>query len=119
MSNQNIKIFTSISVRNITRIDTILEPARIFARSYGLQPFKIIVIEDETVKAYLLPERGTAKKINEDIHLIVLAIRPVITSEHISDFISDIRTSKKITGHSLNNYQRHIEGFINKENGKN
>jgi nitroreductase / dihydropteridine reductase len=94
--------------------DKILTPARIFAKSYGLQPFEIIEIDDENIKKELLLEIGSPGHDLDDTHLIVFAIRPVISSEHIDAFLKDIKSAKKMTGRSLNNYRKHIEGILQK-----
>jgi hypothetical protein len=117
MSTHQIKLYTNKNLYALKNVDSVLEPARIFARSYGLQPLKILEIIDADVTARLLSGQSTPKKSGDKLHLVVLAIRPVITSEHIDDFISDIRASKKIIGHSLNNYRRHIENLINRKEG--
>lgn len=117
MSTHHIELYSNKKLYAIKHIDSVLEPARIFARSYGLQPLKIIEIKDADVKARLLSGQSDQKKSSDKLHLVVLAIRPVITSEHIDDFISDIKASKKIAGHSLNNYRRHIESLINRKEG--
>jgi nitroreductase len=112
MSIHKVKVYNRRSVTALNEIDNILAPAKIFAKSYGLQPFKIITIEDENIKVKLLPEISDGKINQDDTQLIVFAIKPVITNAHINDFFTDIKASKKITGHSLSNYRRHIEGLI-------
>jgi nitroreductase len=116
MSTRQIKIYTN-KLYSLKNIDSVLEQARIFARSYGLQPLKILEIKDADLIAKLLSGQNNPKKSRDTLHLVVLAIKPVITSEHIDDFISDIRASKKTTGHSLNNYRRHIESLVNRKEG--
>jgi hypothetical protein len=116
MSNHYINLYGSTNIIASKSIDTILEPARIFARSYGLFPFKIAEIRDSSVKAKLLTgEVLQTKKEGIALHLVILAIRPAITHDHINDFIAGIKSTKKISGHSLDNYRRHIEDLINKK----
>jgi hypothetical protein len=117
MSNHYINLYSGKNIITSQSIDTILEPARIFARSYGLLPFKIEEIKDTSVKTRLLTGKDLYK--NKDdiaLNLVILAIRPVITHAHINDFIAGIKSSKKISGHSLDNYRRHIEDLIIKKN---
>jgi len=116
MSTSQIKLYSN-KLYPLNNIDSVLEQARIFARSYGLQPLKILEIKDADIKAKLLSRQNNPKKSSSTQHLVVLAIKPVITSDHIDDFISDIRASKKITGHSLNNYRRHIKSLLNRKEG--
>jgi nitroreductase/dihydropteridine reductase len=118
MSIQQTKVYNHKKAAALNKIDNTLAPAKIFAKSFGLQPFKIIEIEDEDLQLKLLPEISETKINSNNTRLIIFAIKPLITHSHINDFFTDIKISKKATGHSLSNYRRNIEDIIkNKGDG--
>lgn len=83
------------------KIETILEAIRLSASSIGIQPYTILVVEDE----------GLRKKINESIckqpqiaecsHLLVFAAWNNVTEQHMNEYISDIVAQRGVTPESL------------------
>ncbi len=117
MSVSPYNLFSSLSIQRTTSLDQILEPVRIFARSYGLHPFRILEVRDPFLRSELLNEDPVLAPGRQPVHLVVIAIRPVITAKHIDEFISQIRSSKKGSGHSLANYRRHVEEILHRKEG--
>ena len=97
-------------------LDEILLPAQIFERSYGLMPFKIMEVRESAIKEKILRsslfEEGT-----DNTHLLIIAVRLAITHEDINTYIEGLLNNKKITGHSLVSYRKHIEGLLDKQGG--
>ena len=72
-----------------------LEKAAILApSSYGLQPFRLVVITDPDMKERLRPACNNQPQITECSHLVVFAARKQFREEHVDEFIeliSDVR----------------------------
>jgi len=56
---------------SINAINTLLEAIRLTPTSYGLQAFKVLVIENETIRRQLLPEAYEQSQIVEASHLFI------------------------------------------------
>jgi nitroreductase / dihydropteridine reductase len=83
------------------KVDAILEAARLSASSAGMQPYKIIVIENDDVKRQLQPLAFNQPQITEASHLLVFAAFENITAKDIDDFISLQASVKKVAPESL------------------
>jgi nitroreductase len=83
------------------KVDAILEAARLSASSSGLQPYKIVVVEDEATKKLLQPAAYNQPQITEASHLLIFAAFEKITAQDIDDFINLQVSVKKIAAESL------------------
>ena len=83
------------------KVDAILEAARLSASSAGLQPYKIIVVEDEAIKKQLQPAAYNQPQITEASHLLIFAAYEKITAAEIDDYINLQATVKKVTAERL------------------
>jgi nitroreductase len=94
------------------KVDAILEAARLSASSAGLQPYKIIVVEDEAIKKQLQPAAYNQPQITEASHLLVFAAYEKITAAEIDDYINLQATVKKVTAESLAPFKERLVNTI-------
>lgn len=69
-------------------LDIILQSARLSASSFGLQPWKFVVIEDHELRSQLFSASFDQKQIQTCSHLIVLCGLTDITDQYI-DFVTN------------------------------
>lgn len=70
------------------KVNNILEAIRLAPSSMGLQPYTVLVIEDEVLKNKIKPVAMNQPQITESSHLLVFAAWDDITPEHIAEYIS-------------------------------
>ena len=87
------------------KVDTILEATRLSASSAGMQPYKIIVVENEAIKKQLQPAAYHQPQITEASHLLIFAAFENITAQDIDDFMSLQASVKKVSVESLNAFK--------------
>jgi len=92
------------------QLDFILEAIQLSASSYGLQPYKVLVIENEDIRKKLLPASWNQPQIVEASQLILFTAWSKITVQQIEDFISDIAKKRSLPLESLNEYKNYILG---------
>ena len=83
------------------KVDTILEAARLSASSGGMQPYKIIVIENVDLKKKLQSAAYNQPQITEASHLLVFAAFENVTAKDIDDFISLQARVKNVSTESM------------------
>lgn len=88
------------------KLDRILEATRLSPSSFGLQPYTILVIEDQGLRKRIQPVAHNQPQIVEASHLLAFAVWENITSEKVSEFINHIADS-------LKGYQTAIESRVN------
>lgn len=95
------------------KLDRILEATRLSPSSFGLQPYTILVIEDQGLRKRIQPVAHNQPQIVEASHLLVFAVWENITSEKVSEFINHIAELRDIPADSLKGYQTAIENRVN------
>lgn len=87
------------------KIDTILEAIRLAPSSFGLQPYTVLVIEDEALKKQIQPIAFNQPQIVESSHLLVFAAWSNVSPEQIEEYIQDTATVRNMPAESLNDFK--------------
>tara|TARA_R110002050_G_scaffold14313_7_gene45238 strand:+ start:9320 stop:9976 length:657 start_codon:yes stop_codon:yes gene_type:complete len=85
-------------------LNILLEATTLSASSYGLQPYKIIVIEDPEIRAQLLPAAWGQSQITDASHVIVLANQTTFGEELVDDYIANVSKVRDIPAEGLKGY---------------
>jgi len=98
------KKFNSSKKVSKENLEILLDAANLTASSYGLQPYKIYVIEDADIRTKLRAASYDQSQITDASYVIILANKPTFDDTMIDDYINNIM---KIRGLSKDN----LEGF--------
>jgi len=89
------------------------------ASSYGLQPYKFLVINDPARRAELLPHSWNQKQVVDASHFIVFTARTKVTDADVNKLIKLTSNVRKIPAESLNFYRDMMLGdVVNGPRGK-
>lgn len=104
----------------LRELDTILEAANLTATSYGLQAFKIVVVDDPEVRQKLLPHAMGQTQIVDASHLLVLCRYKDVTEQTTQQFAQRIGDAKSKTQDQIEVYARKVDDKVAqyKEQGK-
>ena len=80
------------------KLAQLLEATRLSASSYGLQPYKIVVIKSKVLRNQLFPFAYGQNKVTDSSHLIIFAAQTNIGDQTVSRFIE---RHSEVTGASL------------------
>ena len=105
---------TKVSEENI---DKIVEAIRLSASSAGLQPYRVIVVEDEKIRAQL-QENSFNPQVTEASHLIVFAAMSSINGNHIDEYMNLVATTRNIPLESLSDFKNSLSGYLLAQNDK-
>lgn len=97
-----------VSVEDLTKI---LEAINLSASSTGLQPYRILVIENEALRKEL-GEGSFNAQIWESSHLLVFAAFDKVTTEHISDYMAHIAHERGIPVEALADFKAALIGGL-------
>ena len=96
----------------------ILEVKKVFnlsASSYGLQPYKMIVVQNPELKEKLVPASFGQQQISQSAAILVFAVRTDFGMDYIDQFFKDMSTKRQIPLENLERYKNFINGsFANK-----
>jgi nitroreductase len=85
-------------------LESLLEATSLSASSYGLQPYKILVVEDSELRGKLKPAAWGQSQITEASHLIVLANQSTFGEELVDDYLSNVSETRGIPENDLQGY---------------
>ena len=80
------------------------EAIRLSSSSYGLQPYKIIIIENPELRAKIQPAAWGQSQITEASHLIIFANKTKLDNTDIDEYVNTISTVRNIPVASLTAY---------------
>ena len=93
-------------------IDTIIEAGRLSPTAYGLQPFKIIKVEDMSVREELKIVSYGQAQVTDSSVLFVIAARTDIDEAYITDYIQRIADTRGMKALDLDGFKQTMIGDI-------
>ncbi len=102
-----------------TKMDIILDAISLAPSSFGLQPYSVLVIENEAMLEKIKPIAMMQPQITEASALLVFAVWDKITSEKIDTYINRIATERNVTVDSLNQVKEIIEAQLKNSDSDN
>lgn len=92
-----------------------LEQSLILApSSYGLQPYKFIVVTDENLKRELTPAAYGQTQIADCSHLVVIAYKKVLTDADVEHFVERITEVRNVPRAAMKDYEDTMKGSARK-----
>ena len=91
------------------KVQDLLDATRLSATSYGLQPYRMIVIDDIETRKQLLPYAMGQDKVAECSHLVVLAVRTNVDDEMVERYIQTVAESRRVPLQQLEGLAAHIK----------
>lgn len=117
LENQNwryaTKKFDSTKKISNEDLNTLKEAIRLSSSSYGLQPYKVIIVENRDLREKIQPAAWGQSQIVDASHLIVFANRTTINDTEIDAFFDKISKTREIPLEALSGYQGFMKGKIN------
>ena len=80
--------------------------------SYGLQPYRFIVLNNAEKRAELLPHSWNQPQVVESSHYVVLAARVKMTEADVDNWIQRLATVRKVPVESLVTYRGMMVGDV-------
>jgi nitroreductase / dihydropteridine reductase len=96
------------------KIENILEATRLAPSSMGLQPYTVLVIEDEDLRKQIKRVANNQPQIVEGSHLLVFAAWDNITELQINEYINNTAETRGVTLDSLSGFKNALLGIANR-----
>lgn len=95
------------------KLNTILEAIRLAPTSMGLQPFKVLVIENQDLKEKIFNSSAKQPQIKECSHILVFATLESINESTINSYMATIAEERNVGIETLDPFKGMISGFVN------
>jgi nitroreductase len=93
------------------KIEVILESIRLSASSIGLQPYRVIVIEDSGLLEQIKPIANNQAQITEASHLLVFAAWDNVTEDRVDDYMNLIARERNVSLESLGAMKNYLSAL--------
>ena len=93
-------------------IETLKTAVNLTATSFGLQPFRLLVIDDADLKQQLREASYDQPQLTESSHVFVLAAKTDMSPEYIEDFIKRLAEGRGMQYSDLEGYAGYIKGSV-------
>ena len=93
-------------------LDTINEALRLTASSFGVQPWKFLIISDQKVKDSLLEHSWGQKQVVDCSHHIVMCTPTDYTNENVDSFIKSTAEARSQSTSDLDGYSNVVKNFL-------
>ena len=93
-------------------LDFLKEAMRLASSSYGLQPYKILFIENPALRSQLLPASWGQNQILDASHLVVFANYKTISPDYIATYFDTICEIREMPLAPLQGYKDFMTGAI-------
>ena len=106
------KIFDTNKRITQDHLNIIVEAVRLTPTSFGLQLMKLVIVENKDLRKELLLHSFGQNQVVDASHLIILCREKIANKSHISDYISNVATTRNLSIDSLNNFKNMMENYV-------
>ncbi len=107
------KVFDKNKKVSDTDLDDIIEAFRLAPSSFGLQPWKLVVVTDENTRKELLPNSWNQQQIVDASHLLVLTRVENAWEALVEDYLNNMTQTTGATRENLKWYEDMMKWFLN------
>jgi len=102
------KSFDKTKKLTVDQLHLLLEAVNLSASSYGMQPFEVMVIENQELKDRLRIFSGDQSQVSDASQLIIFAARNNLSPLHVNEYMQRIMSVRGVSYDSLTDYRNRI-----------
>lgn len=92
--------------------EALQESLRLSPSSFGLQPWKFIVVNDKSLRQKLREQAWGQPQVTDASHLLVFCALKDMDEKYVEEYIDFISRTRKIDKSKLQDYKKMMMGFI-------
>jgi nitroreductase len=116
LENQNwryaTKKFDSTKKISTEDLNTLKEAIRLSSSSYGLQLYKVFIVENPAIRAKIQPAAWGQSQIVDASHLIIFANQTTVEDADIDNYLKNVAETRNIPETALAGYGDFMKGGI-------
>jgi nitroreductase/dihydropteridine reductase len=107
------KKFDTTKKISATELDELTEVLRLAPSSFGLQPWKFIVVKDTTLRNKLKGAAWNQAQLTDASHLIVLCARTDVDAAFVRRYVEHTASTRKLPVDALKGFEEMMLGSVN------
>ncbi|MBB4080322.1 nitroreductase [Lewinella aquimaris] len=93
-------------------LGTLMEATNLAASSFGLQPYRVLVVEDPAVKEQLREASYNQPQLTECSHVFVFAAKRDMSPEYIDSYVDRVAEVRNVPRENLDGYAEYMKGSV-------
>ena len=110
-----VKKFNSEKKLSSHQINTLKEAFNLTATSYGLQPLKLIVIQNKTIQKELVPHSWNQLQVEDASHLLVICIPKKYDKKEVETYFNLVQKIRNTEDKIINPFKKFLTEEIEKK----
>ena len=110
-----VKKFDKKTQLSSEQINAVKNAFNLSPSSYGLQPYKLVVVQDKALKEKLLPASFGQQQISQAAAVLVFAVRTDFDQAFIDRYFDLVSETRKISLDQLAAYKNFVKGVFDKK----
>ncbi|MEJ6547335.1 MAG: NAD(P)H-dependent oxidoreductase [Flavobacteriaceae bacterium] len=107
-----VKKFNEEALLSEQQLEAVKKAFNLSASSYGLQPYKLVMLQNKTLQERLLPHSYNQKQVVQAAAVLVFCIRKDIDSSYIDGYFGLIASARGQTPESLDGYKNFMKSTL-------
>jgi nitroreductase/dihydropteridine reductase len=109
-----IKKFDNTKKLTDEQLDSLLSAVQLAPSAFGLQPYKIIAVEDAAIREQLREAAYGQAQLTEASHIIVFAAETNIDTDFVNHFVEHIAKTREVGIEHLEGYKQAMLGTVDR-----
>lgn len=99
-------------------LNELLEAMRLSASSFGIQPWKFLVITNKSIREKIKGAAWGQAQVTDASHLIVLCVKKGLDKKYMSEYVKFVETDRGLKAGALKGFEDMLHGYIDSSSGK-
>ena len=107
-----VKKFDDNKFLTQSQVELLKEAFNLTATSYGLQPIKLLVINNKEIQQQLVEHSWNQKQVADASHVLVLCIHTALTENHVELYFQRVQEIRNTPDDIINPFREYLKGVI-------
>lgn len=110
-----VKKFDTNKTLTKEQINTLKNAFNLTATSYGLQPIKLVVVKNKSIREKLVPHSWNQPQVIDASHLLIICIQKEYTSEEVTKYFNLVKQVRNTPDEITNPFKEFLTAEIDKK----
>jgi nitroreductase len=106
------KEFDTSKVISDIKVDKLLKAANLTATSFGLQPAKVVLVENKELRENLVQYSWGQRQVADSSHLLVITISSDIGDKDVDAYVDRISEQRGVEKQTIEGMSKMVKGFL-------
>ena len=106
------KEFDTSKVISDIKVDKLLKAANLTATSFGLQPAKVVLVENKELRENLVQYSWGQRQVADSSHLLVITISSDIGDKDVDAYVDRISEQRGVKKQTIEGMSKMVKGFL-------